>query len=61
MKYIKFFIYNVIGAFLWINISYFIGYFLGNIEIIRNNFSIVIILIIFVSILGGFFTYIFKK
>jgi membrane-associated protein len=51
MNYRYFFIYNVIGAALWVGICTIAGYFFGNIPIIKNNFSTVILLIIFVSVL----------
>jgi membrane-associated protein len=51
MNYRYFFIYNVIGAVLWVGICTIAGYFFGNIPIIKENFSTVILLIIFVSVL----------
>ncbi len=49
MNYIKFLTYNVIGGVLWVATFVFGGYFFGNIPIIKNNFSIVILIIIFLS------------
>jgi len=51
MNYRSFFIYNVVGAFLWVGICTIAGYFFGNIPVIKENFSTVILLIIFVSVL----------
>ncbi|WP_338653085.1 DedA family protein [Sporosarcina psychrophila] len=51
MNYRYFFIYNVVGAILWVGICTIAGYFFGNIPIIKENFSTVILLIIFVSVL----------
>lgn len=51
MNYRYFFIYNVIGAALWVGICTIAGYFFGNIPIIKDNFSTVLLLIIFVSVL----------
>ncbi|MEK4230633.1 DedA family protein [Solibacillus sp. FSL H8-0538] len=51
MDYKYFLIYNVVGAFLWVMSCTLIGYFFGNIPIIKDNFSTVLILIIFISIL----------
>ncbi|MEK4714019.1 MULTISPECIES: VTT domain-containing protein [Sporosarcina] len=51
MNYRYFFIYNVVGAILWVGICTIAGYFFGNIPIIKDNFSTVILLIIFVSVL----------
>ena len=51
MHYGTFLTYNVIGAFLWVVGITLAGYFLGNIPIIRDNFSQVVLLIILISIL----------
>lgn len=51
MNYRYFLIYNVVGAAIWVGICTIAGYFFGNIPIVKNNFSTVILLIIFVSVL----------
>jgi len=51
MNYGTFLTYNVIGALLWVVGITLAGYFLGNIPVIRDNFSKVVLLIIVVSIL----------
>lgn len=51
MHYGTFLTYNVVGALLWVIGITLAGYFLGNIPIIRDNFSKVVLLIIFLSIL----------
>ena len=51
MNYGYFLLYNVIGAFLWVFICTFVGYFFGNIPIIKENFSTVLLLIIFISVI----------
>lgn len=53
MKYSRFFIYNVIGGFLWTAMFTYAGYFFGEIEIVKKNFTLVILMIIFLSILPG--------
>ncbi len=50
MKYRTFLSYNLIGALVWVIGLTLAGYFLGQIEIIRNNFEKVVLLIIFISI-----------
>ena len=50
MNYGYFLMYNVVGAFLWVFICTFAGYFFGNIPIVKENFSTVLLLIIFVSV-----------
>jgi len=51
MSYTRFFIYNVVGAFLWICLFIYGGYLFGNIPAVSNNFTLVIFAIIFLSIL----------
>jgi membrane-associated protein len=51
MSYPRFMWYNVMGGALWILLLIPAGYFFGNIPIIKRNFSAVILLIVFVSIL----------
>ncbi|CAM4109144.1 DedA family protein [Lederbergia lenta] len=51
MNYRYFIIYNVVGAALWVGLCTMAGYFFGNIPIIKNNFSTVLLLIIFLSVL----------
>jgi membrane-associated protein len=51
MSYAKFFAYNVFGGVLWIAAFIFGGFFFGNIPIIKNNFTLVILAIIVISIM----------
>ncbi len=51
MSYPHFLTYNVAGGLLWITLFVFGGYFFGNIPVVKNNFGIVIIAIIIISIL----------
>jgi membrane-associated protein len=53
MTYGRFIIYNVSGGISWVLIFVFGGYFFGNIPFIRQNFSLVIVAIILLSILPG--------
>lgn len=53
MTYSKFIFYNVIGGIIWVGIFIYGGYFFGNLEFVKNNFTIVIITIIIISILPG--------
>src|SRR5690606_40827476 len=50
MHYGRFQTYNVVGALLWVNIFIWGGYLIGNIPIIQNNFGLVTLGIIIVSI-----------
>lgn len=58
MKYRNFVIYNIFGAFLWTSLFVFGGYFVGNIPLVKENFEIVIIVIIFISVLPMIVEYI---
>jgi membrane-associated protein len=51
MSYRRFASFNVIGGVLWVLSFLFAGYFFGNIPIVRENFGIVIIAIIIISVL----------
>ncbi|RDW18733.1 cytochrome O ubiquinol oxidase [Oceanobacillus arenosus] len=57
MNYRYFIINNIIGAALWVLICTILGYLFGNIPIIKENFSTVILIIIFLSILPAIITY----
>jgi len=46
-----FVLYNAIGAIGWVTLCLGAGWFFGNIPIIKNNFSLVTIGIVFVSVL----------
>ena len=53
----KFTVYNVAGGVLWIVSLTLAGYFFGNIPIVKNNLTVVIFAIIFLSILPGIVEY----
>jgi len=53
MHYTYFISYNIFGGLFWTALFVFGGYFVGNLEFIKNNFSLVVILIILISILPG--------
>lgn len=55
MHYRYFLMYNIIGAVLWVFSCTLLGYFFGNIPVIKDNFSTVLILIIIISVLPAIF------
>lgn len=61
MTYPKFFSYNVVGSLLWVTAFLFMGYFVGNIPAIKENFSFAIILIIVLSVLPAVYHYLKDK
>jgi membrane-associated protein len=53
MSYGRFATYNVVGGIVWVSSMLLAGYFFGNLPIVRDNFSLVIIAIIILSIIPG--------
>lgn len=51
MHYKTFFKYNAAGATLWAVVVLGAGYFLGSVQFVKDNFSIVVFAIIFISVL----------
>jgi membrane-associated protein len=51
MSYRRFVSFNVVGAALWVGVCVLAGYLFGIIPIVRENFTLVILGIIFVSLL----------
>jgi len=55
MTYRRFLLYNVIGGVAWVGICVLAGYWFGNIPVVKENFTLVILGIIVVSILPAVF------
>lgn len=51
MSYGYFFSYNVFGGLIWVGIFTFAGYFFGNIQFVKENFELVIVAILLISVL----------
>lgn len=51
MRYTRFFCYSIAGNIMWVTMFSLCGYFFGNISMVRKNFSLVILVIIFISVL----------
>lgn len=51
MRYITFLSYSIAGGILWIVSLITVGYYFGTIEIVKKNFSLVVLAIIALSIL----------
>lgn len=50
MNYRRFLIYNVVGAFAWTTLFLYGGYLFGNVPFVQDNFSLVILGVIGVSV-----------
>ena len=61
MKYRTFLIYDIIGGILWITSMTLAGYFLGEIEWVRENNEKVVLLIIFISVLPMLISFLKSK
>lgn len=57
MSYWRFVAYNVFGGILWIAAALFSGYFFGNIPFVKDNFTLVILAIIVISVLPALIEY----
>jgi len=53
MTYWRFAGYNVLGGIVWIATFVFGGYYFGNLPLVRENFTLVIVAIILISMLPG--------
>jgi membrane-associated protein len=51
MTYGRFLAYNVIGGVAWVTLFTLGGYFFGNLPFVKENFSVVVIAIILISVL----------
>lgn len=51
MDYMQFLTFNVVGAALWVAVATLAGFFFGNIPFVRENFSLVILIVVLISLL----------
>jgi membrane-associated protein len=61
MKYQKFGFYNIVGGITWVVLFLTIGFYFGNIPFIKENFSVTILAIVFISIIPVFIKYLAAK
>ncbi|CAM2962364.1 VTT domain-containing protein [Hathewaya histolytica] len=59
--HMKFMLYNILGAFLWVIPLNLLGYWFGNLTFVRNNYSIVIFMPIIGYVVFVFFAIIIRK
>ena len=51
MRYGYFISYNIFGGIVWTALFTFAGYFFGNVPFVKNNFSLVVIAIVLISVI----------
>ena len=61
MNYFNFIKYNLLGSILWVSLCVFAGYFFGNMEFVKKNFSLVVLAIILISVLPMVISFIVSK
>ncbi len=50
MNYAKFISFNLLGGFLWVSLFMWAGYFFGNLPLVRDNFHLVMVVIVMISV-----------
>lgn len=55
MTYGRFITYNVIGGIAWVSLFTLVGFFFGNLPVVKDNFTLVILAIIALSLLPALF------
>ncbi len=61
MDYKTFFIYNIIGGVTWVTAFTLAGYFFGNIPAVKENFTVVVLAIVVVSVVPIVYEYIKQR
>ncbi len=61
MFYSRFVLFSIAGAVVWINSLVLAGYFFGNIPLIKNNLTLVVLGIIVLSLLPGLVHYLRER
>jgi len=61
MSYGHFITYNVVGGVVWVALFTFGGYFFGNLKFVQDNFTFVVLAIIFISVLPGVFEFLKER
>lgn len=61
LTYGRFIVYNLVGGILWVLLFVLAGYFFGHIPFVKNNFSVVVLAIIAISLLPMLIEYVKYK
>jgi membrane-associated protein len=57
MTYMRFLVYNVVGGLLWVVVCVGAGYLFGGLPIVQDNFSLVVLAIIAISLMPAVVEY----
>ncbi len=57
MTYGRFITYNVVGGLVWVWLFTLVGYFFGNLPVVKDNFTLVILAIIVISVLPAVYEF----
>jgi membrane-associated protein len=61
MTYSRFMMFNVTGGLFWVVSLVLVGHFFGNLPIIRDNFSVAVLVVIFLSLLPAVFEFLRER
>lgn len=61
MRYRRFLLFNTIGGLSWVLVFFFIGYFFGNLPVVKTHFGIVVIGIIGISVIPAIVAFVKGK
>jgi len=61
MSYSHFIAYNIVGGISWVALFTFGGYFFGNLPFVKDNFTFVVLGIIFISVLPAIIEFIRER
>ena len=61
MRYSYFISYNIVGGIVWTSLFLGAGYFFGNLPIVQDNFSLVVIMIILISLVPAVYEVLKEK
>ena len=61
MRYGYFISYNIVGGIVWTGLFLGAGYFFGNLPMVQENFSLVVIVIIVISLLPAVYEVLKRK
>jgi membrane-associated protein len=61
MTYRRFLSYNVIGAVLWISLLVYAGFLFGNIPLVKQNLSLIVLGIVVLSLIPALTTFVSER